>query len=69
MNEEIVISEVKIDKLAHSVAKTLKLSRDEAYEVIYEEWDLVENLFNSHMTLNEIHNYFCEEINTTYWIA
>jgi len=69
MKDEIFISEVKIDKLAQKVTKTLKLSRDEAYDLIYEEWDLVENLFSTHGTFDDVSHYFCEEINSIYWIA
>lgn len=69
MNEEIFISEVKIEKLAQQVAQTLKLTKDEAFEVIYEEWDLVENLFNTYHSINDEHHHFCAEINAMYWIA
>ena len=69
MKEELYISEKKIEKLAQKVAKTFCLSKEEALEVIYEEWDLVENLFHAHTKVKAVHEYLCEDINYTYRIA
>lgn len=69
MNDETYIPEQKIEKLAKKVSKTFSLSQEEALEVIYEEWDLVENLFHTHTKVKAVHHYLCEEINYTYRIA
>ena len=69
MKDKLIISEKKIDKLAKKVAKTFCLSKEEALEVIYEEWDVVENLFYAHIKVKIVHEYLCEEINYTYRIA
>ena len=69
MKEELLITEKKIEKLTKKVAKTFSLSQEEALEVIYEEWDLVENLFYAHSKVKIVHEYLCEYINYTYRIA
>lgn len=69
MKHEMFISEQKIEKLAQKVAKAFCLSDEEAWEVIYEEWDLVENLFHVHVNVQEVYEYLCEDINYTYRIA
>lgn len=69
MKEEIYISEKKIESLVYKVAKTFCLSKEEAREIIYDEWDLVENLFYRYVKVKEVHYYLCEEINYTYRIA
>jgi len=69
MKDELFVSEKKIEKLVTKVAKTFCLSTEEAREVIYEEWDIVENLFHIHMKVKVVHQYLCEEINYTYRIA
>lgn len=69
MKDELIISENKIEKLAKKVAKTFCLSKEEALEVIYEEWDLVENLFYAYSKVQEVHQHLCEDINYTYRIA
>ena len=69
MKEEMFISEKKLEKLAKRLAKTFSMSQEEALEVIYEEWDLVESLFHTHAKVKVVHQYLCEEINYTYRIA
>jgi len=69
MKDEMFISEKKLEKLAKKVAKSFCLSQEEALEVIYEEWDIVENLFHAHIKVKIVHEYLCEEINYTYRIA
>ena len=69
MNNETFVPDKKIEKLAKKIAKTFSLSHEEALEVIYEEWDLVENLFHSHSKVKVVHHHLCEEINYTYRIA
>jgi len=69
MTHETFIPEHKIEKLAKKISKTFSLSQEEALEVIYEEWDLVENLFHTHIKVKTVHQYLCEDINYTYRIA
>ena len=69
MQYETFIAEEKIEKLAKKISKTFSLSYEEALEVIYEEWDLVENLFHAHTKVKAVHHHLCEEINYTYRIA
>ena len=69
MYDETFIPEQKIEKLAKKISKTFSLSHEEALEVIYEEWDLVENLFHAHAKVKAVHHHLCKEINHTYRIA
>ena len=69
MTHETFVPEHKIEKLAKKISKTFSLSQEEALEVIYEEWDLVENLFHTHTKVKIVHRYLCEDINHTYRIA
>lgn len=69
MNDETFIPDQKIEKLAKKISKTFSLSHKEALEIIYEEWDLVENLFHAHGKVKAVHHHLCEEINYTYRIA
>ena len=69
MKNEMFISEKKLEKLAKKLAKNFCLSQEEALGIIYEEWDLVENLFHAHSKVKVVHQYLCEEINYTYRMA
>lgn len=69
MKDEILISDTKIAKLAKRVAKTLSIDEEEAISTIYEEWDLVEELFHAHSKVKAVHHHLIEEINCTYRIA
>ena len=69
MKEEMFMSEKKLEKLAKRIAKTFSISQEEALEVIYEEWDLVESLFHTHTKVKVVHQHLCEEVNYTYRIA
>ena len=67
--EEMYISDKKIAKLAKKLSKTFSLTEEEALEVIYEEWDLVESLFHAHAKVKAVHAHLIDEINYTYRIA
>jgi len=69
MNDDLWISSDKIEELAQQLAKTFSLDEEEAMELVYEEWDLVEDLFHSKATTKKIHARLSEEINYTYRIA
>ena len=69
MKDEIVISEKKLAKLAKRLSKTFTINEEEAMEVIYEEWDLIEALFHTHTKVKAVHTHLIDEINYTYRIA
>ena len=69
MKDEMVISDKKIAKLAKRLSKTFTINEEEALEVIYEEWDLVESLFHAHTKVKAVHTHLIDEINYTYRIA
>lgn len=69
MNDDLWISNRKLEDLAQQLAKTFALDEEEAMGLVYEEWDLVEELFHSHATTKMIHSRLTEEINDTYRIA
>lgn len=66
---EMVISEKKLAKLAKRLSKTFTINEEEALEVIYEEWELVEYLFHAHTKVKAVHAHLIDEINYTYRIA
>ena len=69
MKDEMYISEKKIAKLAKRLSKTFTIKEEEAIEVIYEEWELVETLFHAHTKVKAVHSHLIDEINYTYRIA
>ena len=69
MKDEMYISGKKIAKLAKKLSKTFTINEEEAMEVIYEEWDLVEALFHAHTKVKAAHAHLIDEINYTYRIA
>jgi hypothetical protein len=69
MKDEMYISDKKIAKLAKRLAKTFGITQEEAMELIYEEWDLVESLFHAHTKVKAVHMHLIDEINYTYRIA
>ena len=69
MKDEMYISDKKIAKLAKRLVKTFGITQEEAMELIYEEWDLVETLFHAHTKVKAVHSHLIDEINYTYRIA
>lgn len=69
MKDEIEISDKKLEKLAKKLAKTFSIDEEEAISTIYEEWDLVEELFHAHTKVKAVHRHLIEEINYAYRIA
>lgn len=69
MKDEIEISDKKLEKLAKRLAKTFSIDEEEAVSTIYEEWDLVEELFHAHTKVKAVHRHLVEEINYAYRIA
>jgi len=69
MKDEMYISDKKLAKLAKRLGKTFTINEEEAMEVIYEEWDLVESLFHAHTKVKAVHVHLVDEINYMYRIA
>ena len=69
MKDEMFISEKKLENLAKKLAKTFSIDQEEAISTIYEEWDLVEQLFHAHTKVKAVHHHLIEEINYAYRIA
>ena len=69
MKDEMYISDKKIAKLGKKLAKTFGITQEEAMELIYEEWDLIESLFHAHTKVKAVHTHLIDEINYTYRIA
>ena len=69
MKDEILIPDKKISKLAKKLSKTFSIDEEEAISIIYEEWDLVEQLFHAYTKVKAVHQHLVEEINHTYRIA
>ena len=69
MKDEMLISDKKIEKLAKKLAKTLSMDEEEAFSIVYEEWDLVENLFHAYGKVKAVHQHLINELNHTYRIA
>ena len=69
MKDETFLSDQKIELLAKKLAKTFSMDEEEAIGLIYEEWDLVENLFHAHGKVNSVQQHLINELNYTYRIA
>ena len=69
MKDETLISDKKIEKLAKKLAKTFSMDQEEALGIVYEEWDLVENLFHAYGKVKAVHQHLTYELNQTYRIA
>jgi len=69
MKDAIVMYDKQIAKLAKRVAKTFSIDEEEAISTIYEEWDLVEQLFHAHTNVKSVHRHLVTEINDAYRIA
>ncbi len=69
MQDNEMISEKKLEKLAKHLAKEFTMSQDEAFEIIYEEWDVVERLFYTYSKVEDVKGELVREINELYRIA
>ncbi|MCF6207226.1 MAG: hypothetical protein L3J47_10095 [Sulfurovum sp.] len=63
------ISEKKLDKLAKHLSKEFGISKDEAFGIICDEWDLVETLFAMHQKPKDVKKEMVTLINDIYRIA
>jgi hypothetical protein len=69
MLDESVISEKKLTKLAKHLQKTYSIQEQEALEIIYEEWDLIECSFADNMKVKDVHKKLIKELNDIYRVA
>jgi len=69
MLAESVISEKKLAKLAKRIQKTYSIQEQEALEIIYEEWDLIESSFADNMKVKDVHKKLIKELNDIYRVA
>ncbi|HIP51185.1 MAG TPA: hypothetical protein EYG94_03770 [Campylobacterales bacterium] len=69
MQELMMISENKLEKLAKRLSNEFTITQEEAFEIIYEEWELVEELFSVHTKAKIVKEYLVREINDIYRIA
>lgn len=69
MSDREMISEKKLAKLAKHLAKAFGIEEQEALEIIYEEWELVEELFGAHKKVKAVKEHFLIHINALYRIA
>lgn len=69
MKDDVFISDKKVEKLARKLSKALNIQSEEAMELIYEEWDLVETLFHQHKKVKAVVSHLVDEVNYTYRIA
>jgi len=58
-----VISEKKLKKLVKKLKKSLDISSVEAYQIIYSEWDYIENLFLAHKKVKIVKEYLIRYLN------
>ena len=69
MQELMMISENKLEKLAKRLSNEFMITQEEAFEIIYEEWELVEELFAKHKKAKAVKEHFVREINDIYRIV
>jgi len=69
MQNREIISEKKLEKLSKHLAKSLNVSSQKAMEIIYEEWDLVEELFAAHKKAKAVKEHLCSQLNALYETA
>ena len=69
MNYETLISDSNMEKLAQKMAKSFSVNQEEAMAIMYEEWDLVENLFHAYGKVKTVHQHLISELNAMYRIA
>lgn len=68
-NEGAIVSEKKLVKLAKKLQKYYRIDEQEAMEIIYEEWDLIEEAFSSRMKVKEVYRSLIYTLNDIYRVA
>ena len=62
-------NEHKMSNLTNYLEVNLRINKDEARELIYEEWDFIEELYSSCKKESLANQYFMEYVNDLYAIA
>ncbi len=65
----IDVTQDQMIKLANLVSKGMKITLDDAQSLIYDEYDLVEDLFDKYKRVKDVANRFRVEVNEFYKIA
>ncbi|MDQ1326018.1 MAG: hypothetical protein QG564_1143 [Campylobacterota bacterium] len=69
MQAECTVWDEHLGQLSVKVAKSFAITAEEALELIYEEWEKVESLFETHEKIDLVHRYLINEMNELYRIA
>ena len=70
MNDEsALVTEKKLVKLAKHLQKYYCIDGQEALEIIYEEWDLIEEAFASNLKVKEVYRSLIYALNDIYRVA
>jgi hypothetical protein len=67
--EYSVVSQKRLVQLGNYLQKIYRIDEQEALEMIYEEWDLVEAAFASEMKVEEVLKKLLYEFNEIYRVA
>lgn len=68
-SESAVVTEKKLVKLAKRLQKYYRIDEQEALEIIYEEWDLIEEAFASELKVKEVYQSLILSLNDIYRVA
>jgi hypothetical protein len=68
-SEDIVVTEEKLVKLAIKLQQHYRIDEEEALEIIYEEWDLIEEAFSYNLKLEEVYTSLINTLNDIYRVA
>ena len=68
-DESANMTEEKLTKLAKCLQKYYRIDEQEALEIIYEEWDLIEDAFACNMKVKDICQKLVRELNEIYRVA
>ncbi len=63
------LTQEQIEKLSHLIAKYMKVTLDDARGMVYEEYDLAEELINSSKKIKDAAKKFVSTLNELYRIA
>ena len=68
MGHYIDITQEQIDKLVKLISKNMNINKEEAKNIIYEEYDLLEELLSSCKKIKDVAKRFVIEVNDIYKI-
>ncbi len=68
-HERAVVTEQKLVKLAKHLQKYYRIEEQEAFEIIYEEWDIVEGAFAEKLKAKEVYKRLLYALNDIYRVA